>query len=116
MRARRILARAEVAPYPMGWAPMLDAGQELRRMRAGFEAVIRLCRSSRMMGWLLCASLWVSSLVAIWMSLGWIGLFMSGHVLSAGTYWMKGLAKRTPAAATRGGKGSGSAAHLEGSI
>lgn len=117
MRARRIVVRAEVAPYPMGWAPMLDAGQELRRVRAGFEAVIRFGSSSRMMSWLLCASLWVSSLVTIWMTLGWIGLFMSGHVLSAGAYWMKGLAKRTHAVAGRGNERlDQQAAHWDGSL
>jgi hypothetical protein len=113
MKARLIVARAEAVAYPMGWAPILDVGQEVRRLRAGFETVIRLCTRSRMMGWVLCASLWISSLLVIWMSVGWMGMFLSGHLLSAGTYWMKGLARRTPAV-VRGSKGADArAAHVE---
>ena len=97
MKARRIDARAEVAAYPIGWTPMLNAGLELRSVRAGFAAMIRFCEGSRIMGWAFCVSLWVSSLLAIWMTRGWIGLFLSGHVLSAGTCLLKGLAKRAPA-------------------
>lgn len=106
MRARLIEGKAVAVLYPAGWMPVLDVGQELRRVRAGLVAVIRFGNRSRIMGWLFCASLWVSSLLVVWMTLGWIGLFMSGHVLSAGTYWAKGLAKRTPPATARGGKGS----------
>ena len=108
MRARSIEGKAVAVLYPAGWVPVIDVGQELRRMRAGLVAVIRFGNGSRIVGWLFCASLWVSSLLVVWMTLGWIGLFMSGHVLSAGTYWVKGLAKRTPAAMAPGAKRSGS--------
>ena len=108
MRVRPIESRVVAVPYPVGRMPMLDAREAAGRVWAGISAVMRVGSSSRMMGWLFCASLWVSSLLAVWMTLGWIGLFMSGHVLSAGTYWVRGLAKRTPAALAPGTKRLGS--------
>lgn len=42
-----------------------------------------------------CLGLWVSLLVAIWFVRGWIGLFFSGQVLSAGACLLQILAKRT---------------------
>jgi hypothetical protein len=42
-----------------------------------------------------CLSLWLSLALALWMARGWLGLVFSGQVLSAGTYLVKGLAKKT---------------------
>jgi hypothetical protein len=42
-----------------------------------------------------CLSVWISLFAAIWLSRGWIGLFFSGQVLSAGGYVVQRLFKRT---------------------
>lgn len=42
-----------------------------------------------------CLTLWISLLVAIWFVRGWIGLFFSGQVLSAGACTLQILARRT---------------------
>jgi hypothetical protein len=44
---------------------------------------------------LLCVSLWLSLLLAIWLTRGWLGLLFSGQALSAGAYLVKGMARRT---------------------
>ena len=58
----------------------------------------------RMMRWIFCVSLWLSSVLAIWLVRGWIGLFFSGQVLSAGVYLWKGLARRTQRAYSPNGE------------
>jgi hypothetical protein len=40
-------------------------------------------------------SLWIPVLAAIWLARGWIGLFFSGQVLSAGACFLHFLTKRT---------------------
>jgi hypothetical protein len=40
-------------------------------------------------------SLWISLSAAIWFTKGWIGLFFSGQLLSAGAYLFEILSKRT---------------------
>jgi hypothetical protein len=42
-----------------------------------------------------CLSLWLSLAAAIWLARGWIGLFFSGQIVSAGAYLLKILFKRT---------------------
>jgi hypothetical protein len=42
-----------------------------------------------------CLGLWIPLLAAIWFCRGWIGLFFSGQVLSAGACLLQILAKRT---------------------
>jgi len=44
---------------------------------------------------ILCLSLWMSLLVAIWLTRGWIGLLFSGQLLSAGAKLFETLSKRT---------------------
>jgi len=44
---------------------------------------------------LLCASLWLSLLLAIWAGRGWIGLLFSGQLLSAGASVFQKLAQKT---------------------
>lgn len=41
-------------------------------------------------------AVWFSSLAALWMSRGWMGLFVSGQLLSAATYLWRGLGRRIP--------------------
>jgi hypothetical protein len=63
---------------------------------SGWLATIR---NSDAIAWLanglFCLSLWISLVAAIWMSRGWIGLFFSGQILSAGTYLIQRLFRRT---------------------
>lgn len=49
-----------------------------------------------------CLSLWISLLVAIWLTRGWIGLLFSGQLLSAGAGLLRTLSKRTQYAFTAG--------------
>src|SRR5208283_4056378 len=52
---------------------------------------------------LLCASLWLSLILAVWMDRGWIGLLFSGQLLSAGASMIQKLAVRTQYALVNGG-------------
>ena len=51
---------------------------------------------------ILCLSLWMSLLVAIWLTRGWIGLLFSGQLLSAGAKLFATLSKRTQYAFSAG--------------
>src|ERR1700728_1494440 len=51
---------------------------------------------------ILCLSLWMSLLVAIWLTRGWIGLLFSGQLFSAGTKLFETLSKRTQYALSAG--------------
>jgi len=44
---------------------------------------------------ILCLGLWISLLVAIWLTRGWIGLLFSGQLLSGGAKLFETLSKRT---------------------
>jgi hypothetical protein len=44
---------------------------------------------------ILCLSLWMSLLVAIWLTRGWIGLLFSGQLFSAGAKLLGTLSERT---------------------
>lgn len=44
---------------------------------------------------ILCLSVWISLLAAIWLTRGWIGLLFSGQLLSAGARLFESLSKRT---------------------
>jgi hypothetical protein len=44
---------------------------------------------------ILCLSLWMSILVAIWLTRGWIGLLFSGQLFSAGAKLFGALSERT---------------------
>jgi len=50
----------------------------------------------------LCLSLWISLLAAIWLTRGWIGLLFSGQLLSAGGKIFETLTKRTHCAFSAG--------------
>ena len=60
---------------------------------------------------ILCLSLWMSLLAAIWLTRGWIGLLFSGQLLSAGAKLFETLSKRTHYAFSAG---NGPAHELEG--
>jgi hypothetical protein len=51
---------------------------------------------------ILCLSLWMSLIVAIWLTRGWIGLLFSGQLFSLGTKLFKTLSKRTQYAFSAG--------------
>ncbi len=73
-----------------------EAGAEMFRIPMTRLASVR---NSGTAAWLangaFCLSVWISVLAAIWLSRGWIGLFFSGQVLSAGGYVFQRLSKRT---------------------
>lgn len=80
------------APRPLRWPAALTVDWKLRRLPrfaglAGFHY-----RGTDISTWVCCIGVWISSLVAIWMSRGWVGLFLSGQVLSTGTFLWKGAA------------------------
>jgi hypothetical protein len=51
---------------------------------------------------ILCLSLWMSLLVAIWLTRGWIGLLFSGQLFSAGAKLFGRLSERTQHAFSAG--------------
>lgn len=51
---------------------------------------------------ILCLSLWMSVLVAIWLTRGWIGLLFSGQLFSAGAKLFGALSERTQHAFSAG--------------
>jgi hypothetical protein len=51
---------------------------------------------------ILCLSLWMSLLIAIWLTRGWIGLLFSGQLLSASAKLFESLSKRTQYAFSAG--------------
>jgi hypothetical protein len=54
------------------------------------------CRNRiEVMPWFFCISLWLSSLLALSMSRGWIALFFSGQMFSSGQWLFKSLVRRT---------------------
>jgi|SRR5579872_2892982 len=97
MNASQIDAQAYVAACPFPSRSLLSRDLRTRRLRVLFLAAASYCNRSRMMRGLFCVSLWISSLLAIWMTRGWIGLFFSGQVLSAGAFLLKGAAKKISA-------------------
>ena len=70
-------------------------------MKNRSAAVLPFFNHLRMANWFFCLTVWLSSLAAIWMSRGWIGLFVSGQVLSACTFLFKGLGRRPPSLSLR---------------
>jgi hypothetical protein len=58
-------------------------------------AMLRSYIATQLMNGFFCISLWLSLALAVWMARGWLGLLFSGQVLSAGTYLIKGLARKT---------------------
>ncbi len=61
------------------------------RLAAQRRTGIAACASNL----ILCLSIWISLLVAIWLTRGWIGLLFSGQLLSAGARLFETLSKRT---------------------
>jgi len=64
-------------------------------------AIERSRLSPGLVNCLLCVSLWLSLIAAIWMSRGWIGLLFSGQLLSAGVSLIQKLAHKTQYAFVR---------------
>ena len=61
------------------------------RLAAQRRTRLTACASSL----IFCLSLWMSLLIAVWLTRGWIGLLFSGQLLSAGTKLFESLWKRT---------------------
>jgi hypothetical protein len=104
-------------PLPEQMELAFRCGLRLRsRTRSGGlqnarSAIGRSGTTALIMNWFFCVSLWLSLLLALWMSRGWIGLFFSGQLLSAGTRLVKSLARKTQCAFSAN---SDSANRLEG--
>ena len=96
MNANQYYGFLDLARFPARWASLVNADLRLRKVHNLPAAFISSVSRLRMLSWFFCVTVWVSSLGAIWMSRGWIGLFVSGQVLSAGTCLFKDLARRTP--------------------
>ena len=96
MNANQYYGRLDITRFPVWWASLVNADFRLRKVQNLPAAFISSVSRLRMLSWFFCVTVWVSSLAAIWMSRGLIGLFVSGQVLSAGACLFKDLAKRTP--------------------
>lgn len=90
MRASEMNGRAIGAAFPSCWIFVQNVNSKPRNI---LDAVLR--SRGRLTPWFFYISLWLSSLLAIWMSRGWIALFLSGQVFSAGNWLLKNLARKT---------------------
>jgi hypothetical protein len=74
------------------WPRLLCAQQiDSPRQRAIPASVTK----SRIWPWIFGFSLWFSSVLAIWMSRGWLALLMSGQLLSVSGWLFRNLARKT---------------------
>lgn len=101
MKANQINGAAPIASCPTGQASFLSADWRLRDLRSASESALSSYNRLRIMSLLFSIGVWLSSLAAIWMSRGWIGLLLSGHLLSTAAGLCKGL-PRIPQAGVRG--------------
>jgi len=97
MSASGITARADLAVKAIWRLPLAEARHlmfrnSMTRLPGGLS---RSGMAACMTNVVFCLSLWTSLVAAIWLSKGWIGLFFSGQVLSAGAGLFEILAKRT---------------------
>jgi hypothetical protein len=82
--------------WVMGRTDFLRSEQGgLRVPIVNFAAIRRCGITAATMHCLLCVSLWISLMLAVWMTRGWIGLLFSGQLLSAGACLFQKLARRT---------------------
>lgn len=95
MKAYQTDGRTSTAAWPVGWVSQLNADGRVLNLRRAAVTVLPSWFRMRGTSCFFCVGVWLSSLVAIWMSRGWVGLFLSGQVLSAGAWLFEGMAKRT---------------------
>jgi hypothetical protein len=96
MNANDSMGRAVMPGWAMGWNYFMKAEHGRLRVPIVNLAVIRRSGvAAATMHCLLCVSLWITLLAAIWMSRGWIGLLFSGQLLSVGACLFQKLARRT---------------------
>jgi hypothetical protein len=101
MNGNQIYRHLDAARVPAWWEYLVNADWRLRNLQEPPAAAIALLGRLRMMSWFFCLTVWLSSLAAIWMSRGWIGLFVSGHLLSAGASLFKSGEKAQAAVSLR---------------
>jgi hypothetical protein len=96
MNANHLVSRQAQGAFGASLQSFTEVGAEMFRIPMTRVASVR---NSGTGAWLangvFCLSVWISLLAAIWLSRGWIGLFFSGQVLSAGGYVVQRLFKRT---------------------
>ncbi len=89
-------AQPDAQATPPWQIHLVEANQPMfRNSMTDWVAPCRTGTVAYMTNVISCLSLWMSILVAIWFVRGWIGLFFSGQVLSAGICLFQILAKRT---------------------
>jgi len=96
MNADSIAVRANLPVKTAWWASSVEAKSPMSaNSMAELAALQRAGFGACMSNLILCLSLWISLIAAIWLTRGWIGLFFSGQVLSAGACLFQTLLKRT---------------------
>jgi hypothetical protein len=96
MNSNNAIARFAAPPFAMLRRVCQTGDRHRSRLSIGGLAATRPSRlSPGLMNCLLCTSLWLSLILAIWMGRGWIALFFSGQLLCAGASVAKKLALRT---------------------
>jgi hypothetical protein len=90
MSARQFDASTNEVAVPFSWTVLQEEPAKPDRVPAAFAISF-----ARLLPWLFCASLWLSSLAALWMTRGWIALFLSGQIFSAVHWLLKNLARKT---------------------
>ena len=96
MDASGIAARSELS-VDTAWRPLRVEARfsMLTNPIAHWATLRRTPIAAYLTNGVLCLSLWMSLIAAIWLIKGWIGLFFSGQVLSTGFCLFETLFKRT---------------------
>jgi hypothetical protein len=92
MRAAQSILSPSIPAYCLSWATVA-AVQSSESPELTSFGVRRCAVSAYLMHGFLCLSLWLSFLLALWLTRGWLGLFLSGQVLSSCAYLAKRLAR-----------------------
>jgi hypothetical protein len=92
LRAAQSILSPSIPAYCLSWATVAAAQNSESPELTSF-GVRRSAVSAYLMHGFLCLSLWLSFLLALWLTRGWLGLLLSGQVLSSCAYLAKRLAR-----------------------
>jgi hypothetical protein len=92
MKARQIGQCTSGATASFRW---MSSQTVYSKTRHAFGAILGCYNRMQVMPWFFCISLWLSSLLALSMSRGWIALFFSGQMVSSAQWLFKSLVRRT---------------------
>jgi hypothetical protein len=81
--------------HPADLRPLLSTPARSSEPQPAIAVTCGYPLRARLMNGFFCVSVWVSLLLAIWLTRGWLGLIVSGQALSAVAFLLKVLARQT---------------------